>query len=417
MHTPDGFLDAKTALVSSAAAVAGLGLALRQVRRTLPPRRVPLLGLAAAFVFAAQMLNFPVAGGTSGHLVGAALAAVLLGPGAAVLALSAVVLLQALLFSDGGLTALGANLFNMAVVAPFAGYAAFAAVRRLAGPGLRAALFGAAFGAWCSIVAAAFACAGELAWAGAADPRVAFPAVTGIHMIIGAGEAAITALVVAAVARVRPELVLAPDNGPAAERRRGLALHGLLVTIGLMVLVAPFACPWPDGLEKVAERLGFAHRMAASPVLPGPLADYVVPGITSPVLAIVLAGAAGTLAAFGLAWLLARALTPRRPGGAGRGFGPSGEWHDIRSPAADAPMSDQAAGRTAGNPARGQPTSFLSRVNAAMRSRTRLCAVRSAPTDHDRSQAGVAELSGKTPAPRRPGGAGGKDPLADPRAS
>ena len=109
MHVPDGFLDAKTAVATAALAAAGLGVALRQARLHLPPRRVPLLGLAAAFVFAAQMINFPVAGGTSGHLVGGVLAAVLLGPSAAVIVLSAVLIVQCLMFADGGLSALGAK--------------------------------------------------------------------------------------------------------------------------------------------------------------------------------------------------------------------------------------------------------------------------------------------------------------------
>ena len=122
MHIPDGFLDARTAVATGVLATAGLGLALAGVRRTVPPRRIPLIGLAAAFVFAAQMLNFPVAGGTSGHLIGAVLAAVLLGPSAAVLVMSAVLILQCLMFADGGVTALGANLFSMALVAPAVGY-------------------------------------------------------------------------------------------------------------------------------------------------------------------------------------------------------------------------------------------------------------------------------------------------------
>ena len=116
MHIPDGFLDAKVAVTTGVLATAGLGFALRQARRTLPPRRVPLLGLAAAFIFAAQMLNFPVAGGTSGHMIGAVLAAVLLSPSAAVIVLSAVLIVQCLVFADGGLSALGANIFNMGIV-------------------------------------------------------------------------------------------------------------------------------------------------------------------------------------------------------------------------------------------------------------------------------------------------------------
>src|SRR5437763_9509310 len=125
MHIPDGFLDAKTALCAAAVSSLGVGVALRRARLHLPPRRVPLMGLAAAFVFAAQMLNFPVAGGTSGHLVGGVLTAVLLGPSAAVLVMTCVLIVQCLMFADGGLMALGANVFNMAIVSVCGGYAVF----------------------------------------------------------------------------------------------------------------------------------------------------------------------------------------------------------------------------------------------------------------------------------------------------
>jgi len=131
MHIPDGFLDAKTAAGAGALALVGLSLALRQARLHLPPRRVPLMGLTAAFVFAGQMVNFPVAGGTSGHLLGATLTAVLVGPSAAVVVLAAVLIVQCFLFADGGVTALGANLVNLALVAPLGGYGVFRAVRPL----------------------------------------------------------------------------------------------------------------------------------------------------------------------------------------------------------------------------------------------------------------------------------------------
>src|SRR5512142_506416 len=115
MHIPDGFLDGRTAVVSAALSAVAVGVALNHAKQSMPPRRIPLLGLTASFIFAAQMLNFPVAGGTSGHLIGAVLAAVLLGPSAAIVVMSAVVILQCFMFADGGLTALGANLFNMAL--------------------------------------------------------------------------------------------------------------------------------------------------------------------------------------------------------------------------------------------------------------------------------------------------------------
>ena len=311
MHLPDGFLDAKTALVAGALAVGGVAAAVRGVRRTMPASRMPLLGTAAAFVFAAQMLNFPVAGGTSGHLVGATLAAVLLGPFASVIVMTCVLVLQCFLFQDGGLTALGANVLNMGLVATAVGYAVFALLRRGLGEGLRARLLATAFAAWCSTVAAAVACAGELAASGTVPWSTALPAMAGVHMLIGVGEALITTLVVASVARLRPELLDGEGRSPRGARA-AFAGQGLVVALGLAAFVAPFACGWPDGLEAVAGALGFEHAARGS-VLPAPWPDYTVAGLPSPVLSTVLAGLLGTLLAFGFAWGLARRLTPSRP--------------------------------------------------------------------------------------------------------
>lgn len=254
MHIPDGFLDAKTALATTALAATGVGVALAQARRQLPPRQVPLLGVTAAFVFAAQMLNFPVAGGTSGHLIGAVLAGVLVGPGAAVIALTAVLVVQCFLFSDGGVTALGANIFNMAIIGGFGGTTIYRFVRRF-GRGRRGVILAAAFAAWCSTVLAAISCAGQLAWSGTAAWSVVFPAMAGVHMLIGIGEAVITGLVVGAILRARPELMETEYTPPL----HALAF-GLIVALGLAVFVAPFACRWPDGLEKVALTLGLEPK-------------------------------------------------------------------------------------------------------------------------------------------------------------
>lgn len=316
MHIPDGFLDAKTAVATGAMAAVGLGFALSSVRRTLPPRRVPLLGLAAAFVFAAQMLNFPVAGGTSGHLIGAVLTAVLLGPSAAVLVMSAVLVLQCFMFADGGVTALGANIFNMALVAPVVGYGVYRLVGRMGGTGLRSRLCATAFASWCSTVVASIACAGQLALSGTVAWGVAFPAMAGTHMLIAVGEALITTLVVAAVARMRPELFFerAPSGLPA--RYGELTAYGLLVSLGLVVFVVPFASHWPDGLRKVSAVLGFEQKAAKTPALLSPLSDYTVPGVRSAELSVVIAGCVGTVIAFLLAYLLARFLTPQRNSGA-----------------------------------------------------------------------------------------------------
>jgi cobalt/nickel transport system permease protein len=315
MHIPDGFVDAKTAVAAAVISTIGLGIALHNVRRCFPARRIPLLGLAAAFIFAAQMLNFPVAGGTSGHIIGAVLAAVLLGPSAAIIVLSTVLILQCFMFADGGVTALGTNIFNMAIVATLTGYGVYRLVLRAAGGTLRGRLLGIAFGSWCSTVAASIACSSQLALSETVTWGIAFPAMTWVHMLIGIGEALITTLVVAAVIRVRPELLADKDLPLNIEPRyRELAAYGLLLTVGLSIFVAPFACGWPDGLEKVAGALGFAGKAAGKPLFAAPLPDYAVPDIKSAVASTAIAAGVGTLIAFLLAYLLARFLASRAKG-------------------------------------------------------------------------------------------------------
>ena len=316
MHIPDGFLDLRTAATAAVLAGAGLAFALRDVRRRLPARRVPLIGLAAAFVFAAQMINFPVAAGTSGHLIGAALVTVLLGPGPAVVAMTAVLLLQSLMFADGGITALGANVLNLAVIAPAVAALVYALVRRLAGSGQRSMLIAAGCAAWCSTLAAALGCAAQLAASGIVPWTTVLPAMGAVHMVIGLAEAVITMLVLAVVARARPDILDGMDS--VEGRRRALAAYGAAAAIALLVFVAPFASSMPDGLEHVAERLGFASH-ASQTLSPGfaPLPDYSVEALggDSVWLSTVIAGGIGTLVVFGIAWWLARALTARVPPG------------------------------------------------------------------------------------------------------
>jgi cobalt/nickel transport system permease protein len=321
LHIPDGFLDARTAVVTGVLATAGLGLALRRARVELPPRRVPLLGLAASFVFAAQLVNFPVAGGTSGHLIGAVLASVLLGPSAAVVALSAVLIVQCLIFADGGLSALGANILNMAVLGGVGGWAVYHAVSRVMGGSLLARLTAAAFAGWCSTVLAAVACAGELAASRTVSWNAALPAMAGVHMLIGVGEGLITALVLSAIARTRPEL-LQPDTAtPPRRSYAAVAGYGTLIALALALFASPFASHLPDGLEHVAAVLGFA-RAATPPLAAAPLPEYALPGLHGSVVATSLAAAIGTVVAFLLAWLLARGLAPRAHATAGSAGAP-----------------------------------------------------------------------------------------------
>jgi cobalt/nickel transport system permease protein len=308
MHIPDGFIDGKTAAVTAVISAVGVGFALRQVRRELPPRRVPLLGLSAAFLFAAQMVNFPVAGGTSGHLVGGTLVAALLGPSAAVVVVTTVLIVQCFLFQDGGVMALGANVFNMAILNSVIGYVIYRVVCHWL-TGIRGRVTAIAFAAWCATVLAAICCAGQLAWSGTIPWPVAFPAMAIVHMFIGVGEGLISALVFLAVCRARPDLITETASAGQPQRLGELVRYGLLVTLGVAVFVAPFACSWPDGLDFVAEKFGFSHKMA--PLLPAPAPDYQVPGIHWAVGATAVAGTAGSLIVFVLALLMGRWLVPK----------------------------------------------------------------------------------------------------------
>lgn len=211
MHVPDGFLDGPTSLATAAVATVAVAAALRGARRELDDRSAPLAGLVAVFVFAAQMINFPVGAGTSGHLMGGVLAAVLVGPWTATLAITVVLLVQALAFADGGLTALGTNVTLIAVVAVWVGYAVFRLVQSFAPRSRRLIPVAAATGALVSVPAAALAFAGLWAVGGAAPIDLGLLATTmvGWHSVIGVGEAAITFLAVSAILAARPDIVYA----------------------------------------------------------------------------------------------------------------------------------------------------------------------------------------------------------------
>jgi cobalt/nickel transport system permease protein len=310
MHIPDGFLDLKTAAATGVLSAAALGISLRRLNGSLPRKKVPLMGLAGAFVFAAQMVNFPVAGGTSGHLVGGVLASVLLGPAAGVVVITAVLIVQCLLFADGGIVALGANVFNMGVIGSAGGYAIYRGVRLLfrneSGRYLALVL-----AAWGSTVLAAACCAGELAWSGTVPWTSAFTAMTNLHMLIAIGEAVISALVFSAIASARPDIVAEDPRTAPVHEGRDLLLYGALITIGVVLFITPFASRWPDGLESVAAKLGFASAAVTHPLVSSPFEGYTIPGLGSPVAATVIAGLAGTCIVFAGGFILARILTRR----------------------------------------------------------------------------------------------------------
>lgn len=210
MHIPDGFLNTATWGCLYGASGATTAYALHRVKDELDEKAVPLLGITAAFIFAAQMLNFPVAGGTSGHFLGALLAMVLLGPWAGFLVILVVLAVQCFFFADGGLTALGANIFNMGIIGGLLSYYLLILVKApLAGwiGEKKALLSSVAVFSWLSVVLASSACACELAISGTVPFHVTFPAMVGVHSLIGIGEAIITVAVLAVVLQSRPDLV------------------------------------------------------------------------------------------------------------------------------------------------------------------------------------------------------------------
>jgi cobalt/nickel transport system permease protein len=207
MHIPDGFLNAGTLAGTAVVSVGGIGNAVRVVGKKIGEKQVPLMGILAAFVFAAQMLNFPVAGGTSGHFLGAALCAILLGPWAAIIILTLVLVAQCFIFQDGGMLALGANIFNMGIVGGLGSYYLYRLGLKLLGDNLRSKMISGFFASWASVVLAATACSLELAISDASPLGVVLPAMLGVHVIIGLGEGAITVAALGLIRSTRADLL------------------------------------------------------------------------------------------------------------------------------------------------------------------------------------------------------------------
>lgn len=349
VHAPDGFIDVPVSAAAGVLAAGAIAVSLRGARRELDDtarpgagagaeRTAPLAGLVAAFIFAVQMLNFPVAAGTSGHLLGGALAAILVGPYTGVLCVSVVLMLQAVLFADGGLTALGVNITTMALTTTLVAYALFRVLVRLL-PRSRRSVTAASFvAALVSVPASAVVFTLLYAVGGTTDVSIGkvATAMVGVHVLIGLGEAAITALTVGAVIAVRPdlvhgarglrqrlklrvngELVDAPETAepvPAAARSpRKVWIAGLVTSLVLAGFVSFYASADPDGLEKVAADHGIDQRAEEHAVADSPLADYGVKDVGDARLSGGLAGVIGVgvtvVAGTGVFWAVRRRRT------------------------------------------------------------------------------------------------------------
>lgn len=296
MHIPDGFLSVLVLIVLWATSAIVVGIALRKTNQALGERQVPLMGVLAAAIFAGQMLNFSVTGGTSGHLLGATLATILLGPWPAVLVMTSVVSVQALLFQDGGLLALGANIFNMAVVGVFVSYAIYSLLTTLFKKHSWGILVSGFVAAWSSIFIASLSCALQLAASGTSPADIAVPAMGAIHALIGVGEGLITVGALTFLLAARKDLL---KGGEAGIANKGILIGGSLIAVVLAVL-SPLASSHPDGLEWVAEEHGFIA--AAQEALYNIIPDYTMPGFTDPALATIVAGIVGVVIVFGLVY-------------------------------------------------------------------------------------------------------------------
>jgi cobalt/nickel transport system permease protein len=302
LHIPDGFLSTPIAIIGWVIALGFIGVALRQTNRQLGERQIPMMGVLAAFIFAAQAINFPIASGTSGHLLGGALAAIIMGPWAATLIMTAVIAIQGLLFQDGGLLVMGWNILNMGVFTAFTGYAIYSFVTSIMGQSRVARLGGAFLGAWVSVVVGAIATAFELAASGTSPLSLAFPAMAGVHALIGLGEGIITVGAVSFLLVSRPEILQQAEVAPG-RRGANLVVVGLLVAV-VVAVFSPLASGSPDGLEKVADELGFL-ALGEAPVYEI-LPDYTIPFINNEALTTIIAVVVGSLIVFGVFILLGR---------------------------------------------------------------------------------------------------------------
>lgn len=302
LHAPDGFLAPWVAAVTAGVSVLVVAIAVKLAGRQLGDKQIPLAGLAAAFIFATQMFNFPVASGTTGHLLGGTLAAILLGPWVGVLVVSVVVAIQALVFADGGLTALGYNVLNMAIVTAFGGWGVYQLLRRTLPRNRTGVVAASALAGFCGTVLASVMFSIEWLLGPSADISFAkvFGAMVGVHAVIGIGEGLITGIAVGAVVAARPDLVVgAADLDPdeVAVRTpvgtKPFVIGALLAIAVLAGVVSQFAFDDPDGLERVAADQGFLDQGRDHALGDSPFADYGTQGVDDERASLAVAGLFG----------------------------------------------------------------------------------------------------------------------------
>jgi len=300
MHIPDNFLSLIVSIFAWLLTAALVGFAVSKTNQSLGEKQIPLMGVMAAFIFAAQMINFPVLGGTSGHLLGGALAAIVLGPWAGILVMTAVIAVQALLFQDGGLVVMGANILNMGIVTAVIGYGLYRGAEKQPKP-IQLAVTG--FAAWLSVMAAALLTALQIWLSGNASIFVILPAMLFVHTLIGLGEALITVAALSFILQTRPDL-LGEDSESANASRHWVWIGGLVALV--VVIASPLASSNPDGLERVAIDTGFMRLASSSPYELIP--DYTLPFFGETALSTVVSGVIGIAVVAVIVTLVGRGL-------------------------------------------------------------------------------------------------------------
>lgn len=300
LHIPDGFLNLIVSVICWILTVITLGFAVSKTNKALGEKQIPLMGVMAAFIFAAQMINFPVAGGTSGHLLGGVLASVVLGPWAGMLVMTAVIALQALLFQDGGLLVMGANILNMGLITAAIGYGLY---RSVSGQSKTVKLSVIGVAAWLSVMAGALFTSLQLWLSGTSQLQVVIPAMMGVHALIGLGEALITVFAIAFIMQTRPDLL--GEGSESAKGGKGWILAGSVIAL-LVVLISPLASGDPDGLERVAIDMGFIDAGQSAPYAIIP--DYTLPFLGETAFSTILAGVVGIVVVGLIMILIGRGL-------------------------------------------------------------------------------------------------------------
>jgi len=326
MHIPDGFLSPAVSTAMAVASAGAVAISLKKLKETVSTRTVPLTGMMGALIFAGQMVNFPLfVSPASGHLLGGVLASVVLGPWAGCLVITLVLLVQCALFADGGMLALGANVFNMGVIGAWGGYAVYYTLRRWL-KGNSGTMIAAVIAAWISVLAASTMFCIEFACSGIPDLNLTglFGMMAAFHSLIGIGEALITGIVLKAVLSQRPDLIYGNEAMEPNLQQSGLSSSpiraicvGTVVALAVAGFLAPFASEYADGLEAVAQKMGFDALATETPTVLV-LDDYAVPLSDNgswflQKLAVSLAGIGGTLAVLGIALGMGRAFNIGRP--------------------------------------------------------------------------------------------------------